>query len=296
MPTTRFTIAGIGELLWDVLSGAEILGGAPVNFCFQAQSHGNLALPIATIGEDKRGRLALSILSRNGLDTGAITTSSDHETGYVRVDIHPGGHASYYFPEDVAWDYLHINSYAKKKQGTLHAVCFGTLGQRNAVSQWAIYRFIEGCPDQTIRVYDVNLRQNFYSKEIIEKSLALTDILKINDEELEVIGILLNLPSGVKLRIKTLIERYGLTMVILTRGHLGALITTAQGSSDHSGYPCEVVDTIGAGDAFCATATIGYLLGKSIDEINDHANRVASYVSSQRGAMVVLPEELKLSG
>lgn len=294
MKSTKLRIAGIGELLWDVLPESENLGGAPVNFAYNVNELGAIGIPLSTVGYDIRAEKAIELLQEKRVDTRAITRA-DRITGYVQVAVDRNGVAGYMFPDDVAWDHLLINEYGKSIVEHLDAVCFGSLAQRSHVSRKAIYSYLDGLKKETVKVYDINLRQNFYSAEIIESSLRRADIFKLNDEELEIVSKLMALPGKTEEVIDTLLGRYNLKMVILSMGEKGSWLVTSTKMSRHPGLKAKVVDTIGAGDAFTAATTICYLQGLALDEINEQANRVASFVCSQRGAMNSLPDHLKLN-
>lgn len=289
----NFTIAGIGELLWDVLPDAEVIGGAPVNFAYHVTALGAKGVPITTIGRDARGEKALAELKRRGVDTAAIAISDQFATGYVSVVLDTQGKASYLFPADLAWDHLLINAYAADLRQTLDAICFGSLAQRSECSRQVIYDFLDNCQPGTVRVFDINLRQDFYSRLVLENSLLRTDVLKLNEEELPVLAGLLKLPESSDTWLQTLIKRYDLALAIFSRGDKGSLLLTSDNCSEHPGIVTEVKDTIGAGDSFTAAAVIGYLQGLPLDEINAQANRVAAYVCSQQGGMPYLPEFFK---
>jgi fructokinase len=290
---TSYLLAGIGELLWDVLPGGEVLGGAPVNFAYHASALGATGIPISTVGLDLRGDRALEQLRERGLQTAAISRIQ-MPTGFVEVTVDVAGVARYFFPQEVAWDHLRINDYAAGLQGRLDAVCFGTLGQRSAHAREVIGRFLDGLPEKTLRVFDVNLRQHFYDKEVLLSSLQQCDILKLSNDELPEIAALLGLATEPERVLAEILDRYDLTMVVYTRGDRGSLLLTATQCDEHPGVSAQVVDTIGAGDCFTAAATIGYLQGLSLADINRRANRLAAYVCSQQGAMPTLPSELRL--
>lgn len=289
----KYVIAGIGELLWDVLPGGEVLGGAPINFAYHVTALGACGIAISTIGEDQRGEKALAILAAHGLDTTTISVQSEYETGYVSALVDSTGVATYTFPDEVAWDHLQINTHAKALTGNLDALCFGTLAQRSAQSRQAIAAYVAAQAKHTLRVYDVNLRQNFYSREILLSSLALADIVKLSDEEMPVIAKMLGLHGDSRAVLTALVADFSLKMAVFTRGGTGSLLMTSTESSDHPGISATVVDTIGAGDSFTAAAVLGFLQGRSLDDINERANRVAAFVCSRHGAMVPVPENLR---
>jgi len=289
----KFTIAGIGELLWDVLPKVEVIGGAPVNFSYHVTALGEKGVPISTIGRDHRGKKALGELQKRGVDIAAISISDEFATGYVTAIIDEEGKASYSFPDEIAWDHLMVNEYAENLKHTLDAVCFGSLAQRSAHSRRAIHGFLDSLRRETLKVFDINLRQDFYSRQVIESSLKRTDILKLNEEELPILARLLELRPPGDRWLPALIKRYNLKMAILSRGDSGSFLLTPKSSSEHPGIVTHVVDTIGAGDSFTAAATIGYLQGLALQDINELANRVAAYVCSQQGGMPLMPDFLK---
>ena len=290
----RPAVIGIGEILWDILPSGEHLGGAPANFSYHADSLGLRGVPVSTVGADLRGQRALQILENRGIVTAGITVSSTHPTGYVEARLDDQGIASYHFPEDTAWDHLSVNDWARELGCTASAVCFGSLVQRSPDSRRTIEEFLESLPDTVLKVFDVNLRQAFYSKDILHNSLSRADILKLNDDELPVLAGLFDLKGDDRQQLGALQSRYNLQLVILTRGAHGSLLLSRENLSDHPGLPVVPVDTVGAGDSFTAAVTAGLLLGLRLDEINDHANRLAAYVCGQRGAMPLIPASFRL--
>lgn len=289
----KLKIAGLGELLWDLLPDGEKIGGAPINFTYHATSLGTEALAISTIGDDTRGNRALRELEKHGVQTGGISKSATFPTGFVKAHIDAQGIASYSFPDDVAWDHLHINKYAIKSATELNALCFGTLAQRKKNARKTIHRFLKNSPESALKIYDLNLRQNFYSKEIIETSLQACNILKLNDDELLILSRIFNLSGNNHEQLAALLTFYHLDLVILTRGGKGSYLLGNGTSSDHPGIETRIFDTIGAGDSFTAAAVVGFLMKKNLDQINLTANTIASYICTQPGAMVKIPDRLK---
>jgi len=290
----QLTIVGLGEILWDVLDDAEKLGGAPVNFAHHVNSLGATGIPISTIGDDDRGRRALAELENHGLRIDAISLDPDHPTGYVNANVDEFGVAHYAFPDDIAWDHLSLNDVARSVTTNLHAVCFGTLAQRTAISRAAMADFLDRVPATAIKVFDLNLRQKFYNREVIEASLKRCDVLKLSDEELQVITAMFGLPQKEREALAALVATFGLQLAVVTRGKNGSILVSPAQLSEHTGFPVTVADTIGAGDAFTAATTLGFLLGHDLATINAHANRLAAYVCAQEGAMPAIPAELKL--
>ncbi len=289
-----FIIAGIGELLWDVLGESEKLGGAPVNFTYHASALGATGIAISTIGNDPRGHTALIELKKRRLSCDHITVSQGKETGYVNAHVDQKGIATYEFPDHVAWDYIILHESTKSLAKTLDAICFGSLAQRSLQSREVIQSFLRSAPTETLKVFDLNIRQQFYTENTITTSLEIADVLKINDEELVLLAAMHDLKGGDSTILEYLIKAYTLQLVVLTRGDAGSLLLTPTECSDHIGFPSEIADTIGAGDSFTAATVLGLLKGLPLATINEHANRVASFVCTQKGAMPELPESLLL--
>lgn len=286
-------IAGIGELLWDVLPDSEQLGGAPVNFAYHVSALGAEAVAISTIGNDGRGKKALEELQKRGVNTSYISVSEQFPTGYVTAHIDDQGIATYEFPDDVAWDHLAINPAAHQCAPELKAICFGTLAQRSESARLTIQRYLDTASADTIKVYDLNLRQQFYSRTTIETSLKLSTVLKLNDEELSLLSALLQITGSETEQLAALRKHFDLELVILTKGDKGSLLITEGEISSHPGIDTEIVDTIGAGDSFTAAVVTGLLLNKTLEEINTKANDLAAYVCSQSGAMPLVPHHYR---
>lgn len=286
----RPVIAGVGEILFDIVGDSEELGGAPVNFAYHAAMLGAEGYAISTVGDDERGRRAIAELSRRKVPTSCITTVEGYATGYVLARVDEAGIASYEFPDDIAWDHLAINDIARKLGQRLDAVCFGSLVQRGNHSRQALTGYLQGLPEKTLKVFDVNLRQNFYSAEVLLDSLKLADIVKLNDDELPVLAKMAGLSGSETGLLEQLVVQYDLTLAVLTRGDRGSLLVRSGEVSDHPGIRTEAIgDTIGAGDAFTAATVISLLNNYSLDTINEKANRVAAWVCSQVGAMPAMP-------
>jgi len=286
--------AGIGEILWDMLPEGRQLGGAPANFAYHFNEMGGQSLTISRVGDDEPGRTALAQLQQQGLNIDAVTVDPEHETGRVDVFVDENGIASYIFPDHVAWDYIEANEAASKALSKLDAVCFGTLAQRNAVARRNIMAILKKLPQKTLKIFDINLRKTFFTRETIETSLHIADVLKINDVELEIVGKLFGVEGSEEEKIQQLIERFSLTMGALTRGEKGSLLMTRKKFSDHPGIATAIRDTIGAGDSFTAALGLGWLQGLPLGEINRRASEVAAFVCSQSGAMPPLPKQFHI--
>lgn len=290
--SSNIAIGGIGEILWDVIGTTEKLGGAPVNFAFHAGQLGADAYPISSVGNDRRGVAAIAELRNNGVTTDNISVIDGAVTGYVLARVDADGVASYTFPDDVAWDRIFLSDTTAGLAGRLDAVCFGSLAQRSERSRQVIREFLDHLKPDALKIFDLNIRQDFYSQSLIRESLKRADVLKLNDDEITLVAEIEQLHGDIDFQMQRLVERYDLTLGVLTRGGNGSLLVGKDSISDHPGYSCTVADTIGAGDSFTAATAVGLLKGHSLDRINDHANRVASYVCGRSGAMVSLPEEL----
>ncbi len=293
--SSQLIVAGIGEVLWDILETSEELGGAPVNFAYHITMLGGYGLPVSSIGSDERGQRTLHALEQRKLPITAISEDPDHPTGVVLAKLDANGVATYEFPDAVAWDYLRLTPAALETASSLRAVCFGSLAQRSPETRKAIQHFLELTPSNGLRIFDLNLRQDFYTPPILESSLRQSDVLKLNDDELYILARLLDLHGNDCEQLATLLSRYTLKLVALTRGRHGSLIITPDALVEHPGIPSRVADTIGAGDAFTAAITLGMLLQHSPEAISEHANKLAAYVCSQSGAMPPIPEKFKLT-
>ncbi len=289
-----FKAAGIGEILWDMIPGGRKLGGAPANFAYHFKALGGESITISRVGNDDLGREALRILEAHALDTSAVTIDPSHPTGRVDVSIDNQGVASYEFPDNVAWDFIEANEAARVVLPELNAVCFGTLAQRSEVSRQAILELLRELPKTALKIYDINLRKNFFSKEIIRESLHLSDVLKLNDDELEIVGPMFNLQGDQQSMLAGLVDMFSLKLGVLTRGGKGSLLLTPDNISNFKGIAVRVNDTIGAGDTFTAAMALAWLKGRPLDEINRYASETAAYVCTQAGAMPPVPDEYKL--
>ena len=281
-----YKIAGIGEILFDIFGETEELGGAPINFVYHASALGADGIAVSTVGNDRRGRKALDELKKRGLDVDCISLDDHHPTGYVEARLDEKGVASYEFPDDVAWDHLSPNKRALEIAPRLDAVCFGSLAQRSPVSRQAIRGFLAKTSTHALKIYDINLRQNFYTRNTIAESLELADIVKLNEEELPVMAQMLAISGEDGTILEAVVKRFHLRLAVLTRGGRGSLLVSSEDSSQHPGVtPTQIADTVGAGDSFTAVVAIGLLKGEDLKTINARANRVAAYVCSRTGAM-----------
>ena len=281
----NFIIVGLGELLWEMLPNGKQLGGSPVNFAYHAQMLGNQGIIASRIGLDDLGKEILSRLGTLKLKTDYIQTDELMPTGTVAVEVKEKGQPQYTITEEVAWDCLEWTDQWESLAKQAKAVCFGSLAQRTTQTRVTIRRFLRAMSPGATRVFDVNLRQIFYTTEIVHDSMLLADIAKLNEQELPQVMRVLGLKSGnLKANVRTLLETYGLKMVCLTRGHLGCMLANEKQVIENQGFKVRVADAVGAGDAFTAAMVHHFLKGSSLEKTAQAANRLGSYVASQSGA------------
>lgn len=285
-------ITGLGEILWDLLPSGPQLGGAPANFAYHAHALGAQSHIISRIGQDPLATQTLSKLAQLGLNTTGIQSDPNLPTGTVTVQIDPNGQPHYTIHQPVAWDAIQATPSAMEIVRHSNALCFGTLAQRDPRSKTSLQTLIQTASPSTLRILDVNLRQNDFSREIIHQSLQLANVLKINDAELPVLAAMFNLTGTPTKQLHYLASTYHLNCVALTRGAQGSLLLAQNEISNHPGLPTQVADTIGAGDAFTAALAIGLLSKDPLEIINQRANTLAAYVASQHGATPEVPENL----
>ncbi len=287
-------IVGIGEALWDVLPEGRKIGGAPANFAYHVSQFGFKSKVVSAIGDDKLGTELLDKFNQNGLQY--QIASVPYATGTVSVELDPNGVPMYEIREGVAWDNIPFTDELKELAQNTNVVCFGSLAQRSVVSRDTISQFIESMPvgEDIYKIFDINLRQGFYTKEIVTKSMEYCNILKINDEELVAIGRMFGYP-GIDLQDKCwiLLAKYNLKMLILTCGINGSYVFTPGNFSFVATPKVDVADTVGAGDSFTATFVSSILKGESVRDAHLRAVRVSAYVCTQHGAMPIIPEEYK---
>lgn len=291
--TRKLVIAGIGEVLWDVYPDAARFGGAPANFACHAAALGGEAWMASAVGVDELGRSALDTLENAGVRCETIARDRDHDTGQVLVMLDSSGQASYKFADDSAWDHIEWSVALESLAERCDAVCFGTLGQRSPISRATIQRFVSATPQRALRMFDVNLRQHFFDQRTIDTSLQIASAVKLNEEELPKVAELCEIDASTpRHMLRQLVERYDLRLAAVTCGAEGALLLAGDEESTCPAVPAKVVDTVGAGDAFTATLVPDFLRGLPLAEVNRHANAVASFVCSQPGAVMKLPDYL----
>lgn len=293
-------ILGIGELLWDLLPEGPRLGGAPANFTVMAGRLGNHAAILSRIGRDDLGRQAVDLLDPQPTDSTHLQVDPVHETGRVTVAL-KDGQPEYIIHQPAAWDFMELSDEWVQMAQRADAICFGSLAQRNPESRQTIQTLAAQASSSCVRVFDVNLRAPFYSGEVVQESLELATVMKMNDAEVPQVMALLGLPAEEELVAATLrmgaerllAEFPTLQMVAVTRGGHGSLLVTRDDWHEHPGVPAKVADTIGAGDAFTAAMTHYLLRGANLETLNEAGNRWGSWVASQSGAMPALSEAVR---
>lgn len=290
MPSLR-TVIGLGEILWDLLPSGRQLGGAPANFAYCSHLLGEHAIVASRVGRDQLGRDIRERLLQAGLTDRFLQTDASQPTGTVHVELDQNGQPTFEITQPVAWDFLEWTDEWHALAKSADAICFGTLAQRSPNSRSTILKFLDAARSDTLRLLDINLRQNFYSPEIICESLARATSVKLNHEELPRVGEILSIEHKSEVEFcKALIEKFDLKIVCLTRGANGSLLCDQHNLHQHPGFRVKVRDTVGAGDAFTAALVHGLLSGRALMEVNDLANRLGAWVASHSGGMPPVPE------
>lgn len=300
--STAPIVVGIGEALFDSLPDGLVLGGAPVNFAVHVhrllESVGGRGIIVSRVGDDELGRRIASELVNRRMPTDSLQIDPQHRTGTVEVELSTEEQPTYMIAEDVAWDHLQCDDSLLRLARRCHAICFGTLSQRHKTSRASIQRFLSEAINAT-KVLDVNLRQQYYSRQVLQQSLQLANVVKLNVEELETVYRMfsdeLSQKTAAEDQIKGLIAAFDLELVALTRGHEGTVLFTKH--EVVTGQPISMqhtpgADSVGAGDACCAGIVYGCLMQWPLQRIVDLANRLGAFVASQPGATPALPDTL----
>jgi fructokinase len=285
-------VIGLGELLWDVFPDSRRPGGAPANVAFQSQQLGCRGLVASCVGEDEPGgELRVNLVER-GLDTSLVQRDADHPTGRVTVDVSDPHHPRYTIHEDVAWDFLQPDENLMSAAREASAICFGTLAQRSPVSRETIHAVLDAAGSDCLIVFDVNLRQQWYDRERIERSLRQADIVKLNHEEAAVLSEMFGFGVQEHRTIAAALQdRFNVDLVCITRAEKGCLLVNRDGIADVPGRKVEVVDAVGAGDAFTAALIVTQLEGWPLQSAAEFANHVGGLVATRRGASGAMPEQ-----
>jgi fructokinase len=298
MPTDTgpFRVAAFGEVLWDLLPDGARLGGAPANFIAMTAALGDEAFLVSGVGEDERGHQAIASMAARGVAVDCMFLDADHPTGTVTVKLDSKTGPEYCIHENAAWDFVAEAPGLLDMAASLDALCFGTLAQRCAVSRTTLRNFVGRTRGECLRVFDVNLRAPFWTPEAIAWGCSRASIVKMNHEEVVHVAEATGAPAQLRDPVdvaRFLVGRFALRLVAITRGGHGSLLVTREDVHDHPGIPCEVVDAIGAGDAFTAALTHSSLRGSSLEEIADAANRWGAWVASQPGGMPRVDAEIR---
>ena len=289
----RPVVVGVGEALWDVFSDGEHFGGAPANVALHAAALGAESWLVSAVGHDARGAAALSRLDAAGVRRSTVAQLAEYPTGVVRVSVDVRAQPVYDITAESAWDYVPWSAAVEKVAGRADAIAFGSLAQRGPVSRATIRRAVAATRDAAWRLFDVNLRQAYYDVDVLTTSLELANAVKLNEEELPVVAQLVGVPAAAPPEmLRALCDRFGLKLAALTRGACGSLLVTPDAVCESPAPPTEVVDTVGAGDAFTAALLIGMLSGGSLEEVSRRANAVAAYVCSRPGATPPIPRDI----
>lgn len=285
-------VIGIGEILWDCLPQGKQLGGAPANFAYHVSQWGLPGCAVSAVGRDADGSQMLALLDRKGVRS--LMALTDYPTGTVNITVDDAGIPQYDITPDAAWDHIPFTPELAAAAASARAVCFGSLAQRSPESRATIRRFLESMPAEALRVFDINLRQHFYTPDVLRKSMEMSNILKINDEELVTVSGMFSVeasaPAG---QCRELLRRMGLSMVILTCGVEGSYIFTADGGESYRPTPrVKVADTVGAGDSFTAAFIANLLKGLPFTDAHALAVSASAYVCTCDGAMPELPAHL----
>lgn len=291
--SAQHTVVGLGEALWDMLPSGKHLGGAPLNFAYIASLLGDKVVIATRIGNDLLGEEIRTELTRRDLDLEGIQIDDELPTGAVEVSFQ-NGQPHYEIRQPAAWDALEWTPKWRRIAAKSDAVCFGTLAQRASRSHESIEKFVQNTGPECLRVLDINLRKPFYAREVIESSLRMATVLKLNDVEVADIAAICGIPSDeIGAQMMDLLRKYDLKCVFVTRGECGAIAANSRGVIEHPGFKVQIRDTIGAGDAFTAAATHCLLAGMQLETTLAVANRWASWVASQTGGMPEMSAELR---
>ena len=286
-------VVGLGEVLWDVLPEGKKLGGAPANFAYHAGQFLGMdnTIAVSALGEDKLADETIEALREHGLND--LLPRVPYPTGTVQVQLDEQGIPTYDIKENVAWDNIPFDDDIAEIARNCRAVCFGSLAQRNVVSRETIQKFLDATPPDCLKIFDINLRQQFYTQEILRESFQRCNILKINDEELVLIGRMFGYPGlDIENKCWLILGKYNLDMLVLTCGTNGSYVFTPGHVSFQETPKVKVADTVGAGDSFTGSFVGSIFNGKSVPEAHRTAVQVSAYVCTQNGAMPTYPEEL----
>jgi fructokinase len=287
----KYIVAGIGEVLWDQLPQGDVLGGAPANVAYHAGQLGAESYIVSAVGKDKLGDEIISRLKTKGINL--LISTVDKPTGTVKVTLDNKGVPDFVITRDVAWDYIELTYESSKLASQLDAVCFGSLAQRNSVSHNSITKFLKLLPEHALKIFDINLRQNFYNKQLINESLMISNILKINDDELLIIAKLYGWKGDAEYLCRKLLNDYELKLLAYTCGANGSYLFSKDDQSFINTPVVKVKDTVGAGDSFTAALMVSLLNGYTLSECHSLAVDISAFLCENEGAMPEYSKELR---
>jgi fructokinase len=287
----KYIVAGIGEVLWDQLPQGDVLGGAPANVAYHAGQLGAESYIVSAVGKDKLGDEIISRLKTKGINL--LISTVDKPTGTVKVTLDDKGVPDFVITRDVAWDYIELTSESSNLASQLDAVCFGSLAQRNSVSHNSITKFLKLLPEHALKIFDINLRQNFYNKQLINESLRISNILKINDDELLIIAKLYGWKGDAEYLCRKLLNDYELKLLAYTCGANGSYLFSKDDQSFINTPVVKVKDTVGAGDSFTAALMVSLLNGYTLSECHSLAVDISAFLCENEGAMPEYSKELR---
>lgn len=285
------TAIGIGEILWDLFPDGKRLGGAPTNFSFHVSQMGIQSAIVSAVGDDASGKEILDILDES--DIISFVQVNDKPTGTVTVNLNEDGVPSYVIHEQVAWDYIQLKDEPVTCAKNVDAICYGSLAQRAFTSRKTIQEFLRKTNSEALKIFDINLRQGYFTKELIEESLKLANILKINEEEIRIIAGMFSLEGDEVSVASRILVNFNLQYVAFTKGDRGSWLISRDDKSYIDTPDVTVIDTVGAGDSFTAAMTAGFLQGKSLRETHQLAVEVSAFVCTRSGATPGLNDFLR---
>lgn len=284
MPSSE--ILCVGELLWDSLPAGLFLGGAPFNVAAHLHALGVPAAMVTRVGADRLGTEALARLVASGVAADMVQIDPVRETGFVSVSLGSEGSPTYEIREPAAWDFVELRSELLERAARSRALVFGSLAQRNPISRGTIEQLRQVA---TCNVFDVNLRPPFDEPEVVRRSLACANIVKLNESELAQLSAWFGLPTELREATRAIAEQFGCKTVCVTRGAAGAVLLHRDRWTEHAGFRVEVRDTVGSGDAFLAALLAGLLAGDDDADVLQRANRLGAFVATQAGAIPAHP-------
>lgn len=282
-------VVGLGEILWDILPSGRQLGGAPANFAYCSHLLGNQTIVASRAGLDDLGLELRQRLQESGLDDDLVQSDPVHPTGTVNVEVDAAGQPKFEITYPAAWDFIEWDAGLHRLAEAADAICFGSLAQRSEGSRKTILKFLDETREEALRIFDVNLRQSFYSGGVIEESMRRASVVKLNEQEVPTIANVLGIPE--QDFAERAIAMFKLRLICVTRGDKGSLLIDQNGVHEHPGFRAQLKDAVGAGDAFTAGLVHELLRGSSALQMNDTANRMGAWVASSVGAMPSLPVE-----